>query len=265
MKPSVYYSYLELNHYLETLKDQYPERFKLESIGLTLNQRSIPMLIFGQGKHKILATGGVHGRESINPPVLISMAEQYLHNPDKLEKLDGQVYLIPLLNPDGYEIARQDYILWKNNGKGVDINRNFPSKTYRAKWEGDRPGSEEETQALMEVMNRVLPDGYIDYHSRGKSIFCYRSQMDEVYNERQYKIAQKLKKVTGYKLEEPIDEIEEGDSGGNTVHYFSEKFERPAITIETVADPERFPLNPLLQIETLYEIKDTFQVFLQAL
>ncbi len=265
MKFGKNYSYLEILQYLLNLQQKYPDKVTVESIGMTFDMRSIPMLIFGAGKKNIVVTGGVHGRESINPIVLIQMAEDYITKKESVFKNKGCIYMIPLLNPDGYEISRMDHALWKNNANGVDINRNFPSKTFEEKWEDDKPGSEAETKALMKIFYRVNPDGYLDFHSRGKSIFYYRSQMNDAYNAKQLKIAKALATSTGYTLEEPDHEIDASDSGGNTVHFFSEYFEKPALTIETVAEEERFPLDVRLQRETYNEIKDTLRVFLKTI
>ena len=65
---------------------------------------------------------------------------------------DYSIYFLPLMNPDGYEIALRGFseirnplfgniaaakgILhteWKENGRGVDINRNFPCASYQAR------------------------------------------------------------------------------------------------------------------------------------
>ena len=182
-------------------------------------------------------------------------------------------YIVPLLNPDGYEIALGGfdtirdpelrnqamkmgipYEEWKANARGVDINRNFPSVTWRPKFPGDRPGSENETKALMHLFDLIPAAGYLDLHSRGKTIYYYKGNMPKEYNERQKYIADRLREVTGYELMPPESEIEAMDSGGNTVHYFSEQFHQPAITIETVPDLEPFPLDVRHQRPAFEEI-----------
>lgn len=257
------YSYNELMEEVEKLAQNYPKKVNVISIGRTNQNRSIPMLIFGSGKKKVLFSGGVHGRESINPLVLIAMAQAYVGNDPDILRAEGRIYLIPLLNPDGYEKAITGEILWKNNARGIDINRNFPSQTFREKWKGDTAASEEETKALIRAFYEIKPDGYMDYHSRGRSIFYYRNQMDASYNEKQLLVAKALCDSTGYILEKPEDEVEENDTGGNTVHFFSEYFKKPAITIETVPEEEGFPLAGEWQEKTYREIKNTFGCFLE--
>lgn len=260
------YSYAELLEEMKNLQMAYPMDLAFKSIGVSEEGREIPMLILGNGERSTIITGGVHGRENKNPAVLIRMADDYvsrLNNHPKLQQ--EKLFLIPLLNPDGYEIARLRDVSWKNNGCDVDINRNFPSVTWKQKKQGDFPASEAETRAFMDLCKAVNPQGYIDYHSRGNSIFYYRAAMDNLYNQKQKQIAIALSKSTGYTLEEPSNEINKNDSGGNTVHFFSEIFKKPAITIETVREEEPFPLRIGLQWEIYEAVKETFFVFLKAL
>ncbi|MEG2511741.1 MAG: M14 family zinc carboxypeptidase [Acetivibrio sp.] len=252
---------------IKFLKKCFSSKLEVRSIGITKENRWIPMLIFGYGEKSGMFTAGIHGRESINPVVLLSMAEAYLNLERKNEiyRTEGKIYLIPLLNPDGYEKARVEAPLWKENGSGLDINRNFPSIHFQKKGEEDYAGSEEETKALMSAFQKTKPDGYLDYHSRGRSIYYYRKQMKATYNDKQLLIGRDLSESTGYSLKSPKEEIEISDSGGNSVHYFSEYFKKPALTIETVEEEEEFPLGVQLQKPVYEEIKNTFGIFLDAL
>jgi g-D-glutamyl-meso-diaminopimelate peptidase len=144
---------------------------------------------------------------------------------------------------------------WKFNAVGVDINRNFPSKLWKPKFEGDSPASENETKALIRLFNEYKSKGFLDFHSRGKQIYYYRSQMSDSYNNKQYEIACRLKKVTNYVLMQPEEEVETTDSGGNTVHYYSEIFNKPALTIETVDEEAKFPLDIRYRQPTFEELK----------
>ena len=97
---------------------------------------------------------------------------------------------------------------------------------------------------------------YLDIHSRGENIYYYRSSMSEEYNAKQYIIAKQLSKIMEYRISEPSEEINSGDSGGNTVHYYSEHTNGYAITIETIPENEQFPLKSE-NVEKVYDqIKD---------
>ena len=301
------YSYHDLISDVNALTKTYSKSLQSVTIGKSHDNRDIVMLKLGTGKKYILFCSGVHGRETINPIVLLKIAEYYakiyedynkerekfnmlLKNPSGdienqynmiiFEKCVYEllqtytILMIPLLNPDGYMIslygynAIQDLDLrkrvkkmginhteWKYNGRGVDINRNFPCRSWKPKGPRDYAASENETQTLIQIFHQYRIRCFLDFHSRGKSIYYYRNSMPSSYNENQYKIAKKLKEITGYGLVSPENEIEYGDSGGNTVHYFSERFNKPALTIETVDEDAAFPLDYKYRFSTFEEVK----------
>lgn len=301
------YSYDKLVSDAKSLAQQYHTVLQFVTIGRSHDNRDIILLKLGVGKQYMICCSGVHGRENINPVVLLRIVEDYadmyvnykqqkfslksrLKNPTQnlkreYEKLQlGKciyellqtytILIIPVLNPDGYEIAlsgfesiRNDDLRekckamnvqsseWKMNARGIDINRNFPSKLWAAKFEGDHPASENETKALIFIFHEYKSKGFIDFHSRGKQIYYYRSLMPDNYNKKQYQLAIRLKKITGYELVAPEEEIGPDDSGGNTVHYYSEHFNRPAITLETVEDEAQLPLDMKYRFTTYEEIR----------
>ena len=154
-------------------------------------------------------------------------------------------------------------IFYKKNARGVDINRNFPCQSFSGSQEFPEPASESETKALICFCERYKPLGMIDYHSRGNTIYYHRAAMQAAYNRRQYRIAKQLAGLTGYSLNLPADENPDNHSGGNTVQYFSENFQKPALTIETVNENATFPLDPSYQLQVFEEIKDTPLLFLK--
>lgn len=267
--------YEDLVAYAKYLERHYKGLIHYESIGCSLDGRDIFMVKVGKGKDNVIATSGVHGREIVNPMVLLCMAEYYCEEfKDSLERIS--IYIVPVLNPDGYSIAIQGFdclrteqyrrmcerkhipfYLWKYNARCVDINRNFPCITWEKKDVDDEAGSEPETAALMQLFQSVSSIGYVDYHSRGKQIYYHRKSLPEEYNKEQFRLACVLNTLTDYDLVPPKDEIEANDSGGNTVHYYSEEFCLPALTIETVDELACFPLSPHYQKETFEEIKLT--------
>lgn len=293
-----YYCGEKLIRDAKILSDKYKDIVYYVTIGKSHDNRDIIMLKLGKGERKIICLGGVHGRESINPIVLMKLIEEYaksyknkyLFTPkdgfvSEYEKTIYQyciydllnVYsflFIPLLNPDGYLIALNGFNEikdenlrkkcksmntlhkeWKLNARGIDINRNFPSKLWQAKNVGDCPASENETKVLMKVFHTYKSECFVDFHSRGKEIYYYRRTMSQEYNQRQFHIATNLREITNYKLVKPELEVEINDTGGNTVHYYSEHFQNPAITIETIDENEGFPLDINLRQSTFLELK----------
>lgn len=262
------YSYEEFLECAYYLRELYPKLIHIKSIGTTYCNRQIPMLILGHGEKKLLFTAGIHGRETINTTVLLAMIETYARAFQYGATVCGMnmqnvfsnytFYMIPLMNPDGYEISQENgKEMWKGNGRDIDINRDFPSIHWKARDEFDYPARARETRALMRVIDCIPALAYIDYHSRGKSIFYYRSAMDETYNKNQRRIGKILAQVCHYTLEAPVHEIDAGDRGGNTVHYFSEMRNAPCFTIETANESESFPMSAILLQETFMEILPT--------
>ena len=289
------YAYEDFITDMKSLAEQYNKIIQYVTIGKSHDNRDIVMLRLGTGKKHILFCGGVHGRETVNPIVLMKLAEFYAGKYEDYTK-DKEVFeekikrpscniekeyedvifgkcvyellktytilIIPLLNPDGYMISLYGYksiqnpdlrcrikkmgynfLEWKFNGRGIDINRNFPCRSWKPKGDCDYAASENETKVLIQVFHQYRIRCFLDFHSRGKSIYYYRNSMPEDYNNKQLYIAKRLKNITGYELVDPENEIDYGDSGGNTVHYFSEYFNRPALTIETVDEDAVFPLD----------------------
>ncbi len=255
------YSYGDIQRRCLSLSSIFNPFLTVKTIGTTINNRDIFMLKLGSADSSLILTGGVHGRESVNPVVLLRIAEEYCKyyfNSSLIEGIPARalfnkfsIIIIPVLNPDGYEIAKEQYD-YKENSNGIDINRNFPSVHFRSTDKMIKPLSENESIALVDTFNAYPSIGYIDYHSRGNLIYYYRSSMDNNYNKNQKRIACMFRKITGYNLAKPEEEINPSDSGGFTVNYYSEHFHQPAFTIETVPDEASFPLD-IKYYETVYK------------
>ncbi len=111
----------------------------------------------------------------------------------------------------GYTTYDYAYYLvrWKANARGVDINRNFspgwesvtdrsaPSSTF---YKGTEPGSEAETQALMNLVNSMSnPLMVISYHSYGDLVYWQYGQSEPLWSANQ-SLAQAISNLTGHYL-----------------------------------------------------------------
>lgn len=281
------YGYGDILYNLIVLRNLYPKLIHIESAGVSHDNREIPLVKVGKGEEGPVFIAGVHGRESINPIVLTAVIETYARRYYSCgEHLLEQyaLFFMPILNPDGYEIATKGYLsiknpelradcqkkygdnrLYKYNARGIDINRNFASVSFSENEHSGTANSENETKALINACKMHRYMGMIDFHSRGRAIFYYRSAMDREYNKRQYDIAHRLSEYSGYGLYPEQDENPDNQSGGNTVHYFSEEFGLPALTIESVEEDAEFPLNVEYQQSVFDELKDIPLKFLKLL
>ena len=282
-------SFEELEQEIKNIALLYPN-ILVGIFGESEDHRPLYELEIGSGEKAVIILGGVHGRESINPAVLLQIAQDigYLlkqGDPVATELLKEYRFIfIPLLNPDGYEVAREGFsvirneklrneaieknissIEWKANARGVDLNRNFPSISYQAESEEDYAGSEAESRALIRLIRENTNAGMLDFHSRGEVIYYYRKAMGDAYNARQLRLAQYLAEESGYSLGTAEDEFAGDGIGGNTVHFYSEYTKMPAITIETVPSEAELPLSPYLQGKVYEQIKNLPMIFLMGL
>ncbi|WP_201746340.1 M14 family zinc carboxypeptidase [Veronia nyctiphanis] len=191
-----YASYQETIDFLKKTMREHPHLFRLQSIGETWESRPIMLMTisnevaYADDKPAMLYTGSIHAREWIGNELAIKfiqyVVDNYRFNPKLREALSrNTVYMVPCLNPDGFEFSRNHFSFWRknrrNNGDGtfgVDLNRNFDAKFMRNQntasntYGGPHAFSEPETCAI-----RDFVDGHpniriaLDYHSQGNVFF----------------------------------------------------------------------------------------------
>jgi hypothetical protein len=111
------------------------ERLRVEAANQGLNpalgyaetyfHRKIFVLVFGStnaAHPQVLLTGGIHGREwiSVEIPYLIAeyLIKNYHQDADLTDLLDhAQIWVIPMLNPDGHSWSAVQKRLWRKNRK----------------------------------------------------------------------------------------------------------------------------------------------------
>lgn len=143
----------------------------------------------------------------------------------------------------------------KANIRGVDLNRNFEDMFYNTtnkmwvnQWgisnaldnpdspsedfyEGKEPGSETETQALMQYMLQYDFRAYVTYHSMGQVIYYWLDHLGNSYFYQNTEFALLAKSLTRYQMMPPNFREEYGYS----THYFANNTLKPALTLETTA------------------------------
>ena len=214
----------------------------------------------GEGAPVGLVQYAMHGREYITAKLAF---KQY-----KIGVKKGSCWFVPLVNPDGALLSQvgissvkneadrarllalnsgsEDFSLWKANGRGVDLNVNFParwgtgaknSKTAGAEnYIGKAPFSEPETQALKNFTEEIKPDYTVSYHTKGEEIYWYFYQSTHTCP-RDKALAEVLAEVTGYPL------AETKNSAGGYKDWCIETLKIPAFTIEAGKDDFSHPLG----------------------
>jgi len=186
-----YKSYQESCDFLLKCVEKYPNLINVQSIGKSYEGREILLatvslnVAYANLKPALLFTGTVHAREWIGNELGIEFIDYLLknhqNNPEILTTLThNTLYLVPCLNPDGFEYSRLHFSFWRKNRRdngdgtfGVDLNRNFPigyrksTNTSSNVYGGTHPFSEPETQAIK---------GFVDTHTNITIAFDYHSQ-----------------------------------------------------------------------------------------
>lgn len=189
-----YHSYRELETDMLVLQQKYPHIVKVFDIGDSLEKRNIYAMkisdnvVLEENEAEILFLGCHHAREwiSVEVPFLLGkyLAENYATNPEIKRLVDqSEIWIVPLVNPDGLEYTIHVYRYWRknrrDNGKsdfGVDINRNYgykwgidnvgsspnpASEVYR----GTAAFSEPETRAIRDLFLSKDFQAMISFHS----------------------------------------------------------------------------------------------------
>ena len=88
------------NEYIENLKRLQKGGGKIFSIGESVLGRPIFCVQIGKGAKKLLVQYAIHAREHITCHLAIRQAENILK-----ENVDGTIFILPLINPDGVCLA----------------------------------------------------------------------------------------------------------------------------------------------------------------
>lgn len=191
-----YLSYQDTIDFLTEAMAKYPDLIRLQNIGDTHEGRPIMMVTISQDvayadlKPALLYTGTIHAREWIGIELAVNfiqyLLDNYPSNPEVVEALTrNTLYIVPCLNPDGFEYSRNHFSFWRKNRRdngdgtfGVDLNRNFginfrqSTNTQSNIYGGPAAFSEPETQAIKQFVE--LHDNIkiaLDYHSQGNVFF----------------------------------------------------------------------------------------------
>ncbi|MEW6249308.1 MAG: M14 family zinc carboxypeptidase [Planctomycetota bacterium] len=124
--------------------------------------RGAPLVaeVFGDGPDVLLVIGGIHGNEPTSAALARRTAGYLRAHP---ELWAGRtIAVLAEANPDGLAAGT------RANARGVDLNRNFPARNWRARGDrrfGAQPASEPETAAIVRAVEELQPRRILSIHS----------------------------------------------------------------------------------------------------
>ena len=278
------YNYYSLENDLKILSSN--PGVKIFSIGKSVWNKDIYCIKFGNGKKNVLFNAAHHGLEWITSPLLVKFAYDVLNATSRICGYDIKhllnnvtFHLIPMVNPDGVEIAQnginkdhpqyEQFCLWNKgdnfkskwqaNAKGVDLNHNYDALFALSKRINENSGilgpnytrytgkyaeSEPESHALCEYVRKTRFDLTLSFHSQGEVIYYdYNSHIPP----NGYEIGRLLCKESGYVLDKPSGIT----SCGGFKDWFIKMYNKPSYTIEVGKGKNPLPFS---QFEDIYEI-----------
>ena len=184
-------------------------------IGTSTKGRPIKAWCLGDptAKNVYLVLGQMHGDEAAGRLV----ARHRLLNKDPVK--DVALWVVPTMNPDGSIRGT------RVNARGVDLNRNFPSRTWVKQgkgtryWSGPRPASEPETRAIVRFFSRIQPRTIVSIHQPLSSVdFSGGSRA--------------VTRWLSHELNLPVAHLQVSGGGTMTSWYNAEYPKKTAVTVE---------------------------------
>jgi carboxypeptidase T len=263
---SGYHSVATLEDDLRRLAAQHTEIAELHEIGRSVEGRPLWALRIGERRgsaRKVAFLGCHHAREWISVEVPYLLAEHLLADsaaePVQSWLQQGEVWVVPMVNPDGHEHTRTENRLWRKNRRrnpggsiGVDPNRNYgymwgtldistssrvPSdETYI----GRRAFSEPEVRAVRNLVARQLFDGVLSYHSYSQlGLFPWGYTFDAVEDESDHDEMRGLARAMERLIRDVHGETYTAQqasqlylTAGDTIDWTSGEYDVPSFTIE---------------------------------
>src|SRR5712692_3921207 len=199
--PTTFHTYESLVAELLQINASRPELVRIQTIGITFENRSIIALRMtlpggSEPKKNILYMGLHHANEWQSMEVVMYLIQYYLANSQDTPMVrailqNANVWFIPLVNPDGLAYSQIHDSLWRKNRRdngdgtfGVDLNRNYGFewntggfasdgslvKSDSVEFPGPASFSELEAQAIRDFALANPPVFSISYHTAGEWI-----------------------------------------------------------------------------------------------
>ena len=143
------------NHHIEPILNTLSNLFTIETIGFSVQKKTIYSVKIGHGKIKILMWSQMHGNESTTTKALFDLFKFLESDSEEAIFIKNNYTLlcIPILNPDGAELYTRE------NANEIDLNRDAVNL------------SQPESIVLKNIYNEFKPDFCYNLHDQ-RSIYA---------------------------------------------------------------------------------------------
>lgn len=253
------YNYEKMMREIENITEK-QKTLRYFHIGRSVSGKKIICFRVGSGNKKLFLAGAFHGMEYLTAAFLVKFAAEINYAAENKAVFFGRdagrliknvsLYIAPMINPDGVNIAAEENKRWQANARGVDINHNFDADWEQitkmpapSKYGGEYPHSEPETKAVADFVRREQFDMVIAFHSQGEEIYYdFKGKTAP----RSLEIAEKMSAESSYSVCVP-----EGTAAfGGFKDWFIKEFNREGFTVEMGKGENPLPLSML---EDVYE------------
>lgn len=118
-----YHSQDDMEAYMDYLVEKFPELVSIEEIGASYEGRTMRVLRICKGgtcgnKPGMWIDGGIHSREWVSPSTVTYIMKELVEKGNEypsqiVDQIDW--YILPVLNPDGYEYSRTSDRMWRKS------------------------------------------------------------------------------------------------------------------------------------------------------
>lgn len=270
------YAYSNLIRHSSVLTKKFPF-INMSVIGSSIMGRDLICFKIGKGTQNVMFAAAFHGLEYLTSAVMMKFLFDYARSVSCKTELFGfgaeqiygnvTLYVIPMVNPDGIDIAINgldlqnkyhkylydtlgtlDYShIWQANARGVDLNHNYDalwepitSGAAPGKYGGRFPESEPETQAIVNLVKKIDFSMVIALHSQGEEIYY---DFNNEIPSGALKLADEMAKASGYTVCRPSGTA----SFGGFKDWFISSFHKKGFTVEIGKGK-----NPLTCLSSVY-------------
>jgi carboxypeptidase D len=174
---SQYLKYNETVEYLSQLSLKYNNLMRVSSIGQSVEKRQLLTVKISESHDRQLLkpifkyVANIHGNEALGKQLLLILTQYLLENygiDERVTKIinSSDIYLLPSMNPDGFETAKEGdcFGAGRNSGRenanNVDLNRDFPDQ-FENSDDGSVQKHKKRQPETMAVMTWIVSNPFV--------------------------------------------------------------------------------------------------------